>query len=178
MYSYYIAERCLSISPEDKICTKEGDKNQWFLRRPRRGGRRRRRGWQKGGTPNRGFLPLATSSSPLFLPESDGARRAPISQRECFEKHHLIHQPYGWSPALIQTARGAGIRSEGYGLPASGEGYGRVQKLKSLPLWGRGTTAKPWWMRCPRKTAAAFAVHLVHKRAMTARWHPNGHLVF
>ncbi len=35
------------------------------LRRPRRGG-------QKEGTPQPGVLPLATSSSPLFLPESDG----------------------------------------------------------------------------------------------------------
>ena len=49
---------------------------------------------------------------------------------------NIIHHPDGWSPALIQTAHGAGIRSEGYGLPKE-EGYWVSAPAYSLPLWGR-----------------------------------------
>ena len=37
---------------------------------------------------------------------------------------------------LIKTAHGAGIRSEGYGLPKGGRLLALYTRLKRLPLWG------------------------------------------
>ena len=74
----------------------------------------------------------ARSAASLRIRWSFGASRT----KSCYEHDHLIHHRFAVVPRSHSNRARRGIRSEGYGLPASGEGYGVIAQPKRLPLWG------------------------------------------